>query len=111
MFVADKAQGEVQTAEQVNRTLRLSEAIREGSKMIGESTHTLHDCTGCALGAAAVAAGIHHKNDFTNIGTLIPKLQAHFGTPNKVLMSASAMHFREEMTRAQVADWLESKGY
>lgn len=128
MFVDEKAAGEAQTAEQANRTLKLSEAIRIGAKIRGQcKTFPFNQDRSCALGAAYEAVygapdgadGTLHMSDVS-----APILAAFpFLNSPSVLMRDGPMKSDRLMddvwrlndqlgkSREQIADWLEAQGY
>lgn len=107
MFVEEKAAGE-ETPAKVG-TLRLSEAIRIGCKLVPEN----RTFCGCAMGAAYyVLTGRNLEDDqskgYGNGESIIAELT---GVPRHIVVKASRDHYNGRATREQAADWLESQGY
>lgn len=113
MFVDEKQQGEPQTAEQANRKLKLSEAIRIGCRMSApHQGHYFGDegLSACALGAAALAMGLT-KDTFFRMGAFEVDafFERSFGVDHP-LTARVAQRNDDGMPREEIADWLASQG-
>ena len=108
MFVEEKAKGEVPDFKL--GTIRLSTAIRIGSKLRPQCTGRLfRGGASCALGAAAEALGMPYQegadfnpvpNHIWDVFRAVPKMEEIY-----------ARNDSGKYTREQIADWLESEGY
>ncbi len=95
----------------------LSAAIRYGSTFIGETRCWVErrdsdkfNC-GCALGTPYLAVINPDLDRIVTGHEINPMLNERFKVPLAVLEDVSLMHYRQEKTRAQCADWLEQQGY
>jgi len=105
MFVDEKAAGEAQTAEQKNRKLKLSEAIRIGARLRPQCRETFFwRGASCALGAAAEAIGGYTDERFPT------DWESFFGAPDDIIGQVIVRNDCGH-TRERIADWLESNGY
>lgn len=111
MFVDEKAVGE--TAEQKNRKLKLSEAIRIGAQYRPQCQGAWFSSDGsCALGAAYEALhGYGNIAGFQRIDNHGNNLMEALGAPPSFLGEITWRNDHAGMTREQIADWLEAKGY
>lgn len=120
--------------------MKLSEAIRVGSKLRGQATYVLahKTCDGqittCAMGAAYealfgelpeldqryVGVPFGTRTDYARLQDTFPFLSVESeegietpgGQPAKTIQSAIAyMNDYEDMPREEIADWLEARGY
>ena len=106
--------------------LKLSEAIRIGARMRPDCRVCWGDGVGsCALLAAAEATGMSYKAPRdgpiirAHLDRKIPDWRdadnafsmAHDGFPDNEGMTISHHHYIGTMTREQIADWLEARGY
>lgn len=91
-------------------TLRFSEAIRAGAKLIRESRHTLISGKGCALGAALVGAGLARSDELVNLHAAYPRLLARFALSLDELQHISCLHYTGRLTREEIAAVCESQG-
>ena len=106
-------QSEVLKFEQQTRITKLSQAIRNGHKLIRESHTGFLACgAGCALGAAWVGSG-KTENEYLcgRSDMLFKHLEKYCGVPLEVLNSVSRWHFWDRVPRLQIADKLEEMGY
>lgn len=113
MFLDEKQHGEAQTAEQANRKLKLSEAIRIGKTMVveGMTSHRF-----CALGCAW--AGYNGRamtlKDLADLrvrgGDWSARIGAALGIPDGIADEISVRHCRGTPA-LQIADWLQEQGY
>lgn len=118
MFVEEKTQGEPQTAEQANRKLKLSEAIRIGARLTEQMKgdqfmrEVNGSCRTCAIGAALVgfAGSVEEalRLRFKSYGADLAVKK--FGLSDEEVMRISNAYERSERSREEVADWLEAQG-
>ena len=114
MFVEEKPQGEV--TEAPAKVLKLSQAIRLGSKVVPDH----ESYCGCAMGAAyTYITGKNLQIEQSrpeNIAlagreagwALVAKL---FNVPERIAEEVSTAHLMGEWNREQCAEFLESRGY
>ena len=113
MFVEHKEVGEI--AEAPAKTLKLSEAIRIGARIRPQGFFALfEEGRSCALGAAyeAVTAATCDPHDYIAVDQAFGRLL--YGTwlgRVTLLDTVASMNDRERLTREQIADWLEARGY
>jgi len=112
MFVDEKQQGEPQTAEQANRKLKLSEAIRIGAAKRPQAVGKyFKDGASCALGAAYEAVtGKYVESGSGGLPNMIKWFEDHFEMDDWRGMDITERNDRG-VSREQIADWLESQGY
>lgn len=110
MFVDEKKQGEPQTAEQANRKLKLSEAIRIGATKLKENQSWLNgDGCGCAVAMAAVAFGadpMRHQ-PWRKTLALVSERTGHSAD---YLQTDVEQKHCNGMPALEIADWLETQG-
>ena len=91
--------------------MKLSEAIRRGHPLIGETKAIfLANGCGCALGAAFVGLGYKEEQRFGGDifhDTLHETIARECGVSEALLLRVSHMHHSGQMTRLQLADWVE----
>lgn len=105
MFVEEKAKGEVPDFKL--GTLRLSTAIRVGAKIRPQCRgHFFADGGSCAIGAALEA--VFGVNDFFDERIKSPE-SVWPGVRSWVRIYI--MNDDKNMSREQIADWLEGQGY
>lgn len=109
MYVDEKKQGEIQQAPA--KVLKLSEAIRIGCAFVTEGRLF----SGCAIGTGYQAlTGKDLSEAWREVkyeGDCVDLVAEAFGIPKDIAGTASYNHYTDAMSREQVADWLESKGY
>lgn len=90
-------------------TIRLSEAIRIGAKLRGQTRtgHFFHDGKSCALGAALEATGTPYQHFSVGPFSLV---NDRFALPFGLDLEIAERNDQGHMTREQIADWLESQG-
>lgn len=108
MFVDTQARPQGETAEQTNRKLKLSEAIRIGATKRPQCKGHFFDGVGtCALGAAAEARGWKPKlNSVFGVSpyTFLPESKGTLGGTISVMNDCGE-------SRERIADWLEAQGF
>jgi hypothetical protein len=106
---------EIEKFETPAKVMKLSQAIRIGAEFVQEQRHLfLLDGCGCALGTAMYAMGMRHMHEGRENDkdwNYFPNKTAEtFGISKGLAIQISSKHFRGEMNRLQIADWLESQG-
>lgn len=115
MFVDEKQQGEAQTAEQANRKLKLSEAIRIGKPLVGSEEV---DFRLCALGCAWAGYNGRRMTERDLVHLMMkhraPRTAMAFGRelgfPDHIAQEVSKLHCGG-MPALQIADHLQEQGY
>jgi hypothetical protein len=116
MFVEHKEAGEAQTAEQANRKLKLSDAMRIGAKLRPQSTSGgFAKGTTCAIVAAAEGLGFDlgaSPPSVTAAAWDFLKSRGVVDEPYHATLAATIISHNDfdEWTREQIADWLEAQG-
>lgn len=100
--------GDLKYLDAPAKVLKLSEAIRIGSKIRPQCTDAnfFRGGKSCALGAAWEAAGGAYEEFFTGWSLI----ESHFRI-DYFLMDRVASANDGGQTREQIADWLESEGH
>lgn len=112
MFVDEKSAGEPQTAEQANRKLKLSAAIRAGADLFPRKCKLAYfdgEDGACALGGAFYVM-YFNRDDIPAIDEEKATMERMFGAPHRILKSIAEKN-DTGWDRKRIADWLERKGY
>lgn len=111
MFVEHKEVGEV--AEAPAKTMKLSQAIRDGSKLRGECRGAwFADGRSCALMAAVEATGGDVRNVGWHGAKIFTYMRQRFpNVPSELVMAIPDLMDNRQYSREQCAVWLEAHGY
>lgn len=104
--------------------MKLSEAIRIGAQKSKPTSGTLFQTNGavkaCALGCAGIGAGLDMRplggeQRYDLLKQTFPQLlkQIDFGEgyPESLYVKIYKLNDRTEMTREEIADWVEAQGF
>lgn len=117
MFVDEKAAGEAKTAEQANRKLKLSEAIRESMNLFPKQGALWQPESACVLCGVAYTFGYDRDRDgypWEFLERRWPVLNTGYGLHDlrtEIEGRNVSRHSVGGENREQIADWLESLGY
>lgn len=108
MFVDEKQQGEAKTAEQANRKMKVSSAIRIGAMVRPQCRIKMFmNGRSCSLGAAWEGMGYGYDESAGQL--FLSGISNRLGISSE-LAQKIANRNDSGSTREQVADWLEEQG-
>lgn len=96
----------------MDKNIPLSQLIRLGAKQTAQCRHRYFEKetnSACALGAAYIGKFVEFPNKVL-LGTSIRELIAP-NTPEHIITQIVNLNDDKELSREQIADWLEQRGY